>query len=233
MHAHTHPHVPWFLRAPPDMVGGATLAVVSWATVLSSDARGTMYLGTDVPLGVFLAMIERAARHDGYKGCQRDIREIVAGDVCLSIAQQQQHEQQQQQHFFACERKALCEVREMPGTPLVVRTYRRERLPFAAFPCDAVPDRTSRVRRLELRVHGRARLVFDVAAGDDGDQGGVVVVRSARLEIDLIPRGFSHTADGRDASTSDWDDLRRTTENTIQNVFLGMKPRRPPRGGVA
>jgi hypothetical protein len=98
----------------------------------------------------------------------------------------------------------------MTGTPLVVRTYHRETLPFCAFPCDAQLHDVRRVRRLELRVHARARLIFEASSSSSTTPP----VRGVRLEVDV----------GGAWDEDDDDDLRRTVENTIQNVMLRMRP---------
>ena len=227
--------MPWFLQAP--LSGGATVVEISWATVmLHGGATGTTYLGTDVPEDDFASMLARAARHEGYKGNQRDVRETIAGDVRLAYEDRGTAGILGAPSAAAvtCERRVLCEVREIPGTPLIVRTYRRDRMPSSAFPCDVKLDHAVRSRRLELRAHARSRLVFDVTSKVTDEHGGDVgerrVVRSVRMEIDVEARGGR--GGSRGSIGDDWEDLRRTTENTIQNVFLGMKPRRPPRGGV-
>lgn len=220
---------PWFLQPP--LTGGATVVDVSWASVAPGARGDTTYVSTDVPAADFVSMIERAAKHAGYKGSQRDYREFRVGDTSYSVAGGSPQADAASFHF-ACERRELCEVREIPGTPLVVRTYRRERLPFAAFPCDAEPDVVRRVRRLELRTHARARLIFDASADESSNASNDAdahehqhqhqQIRTVRLEIDI-------GGGGRGGGADDAEDLRRTTENTIQNVLLRMKPRRPPR----
>jgi hypothetical protein len=223
--------MPWFLRQP--LKGGATVVEIAWATValagatiapvggIQEQSSGTTYLSTDVPEADFTAMMQRAARHEGYKGRQRDLRETFSGDVTLSYCASAGGSSSPPS--ATCERRTLCDVAEIPGTPLIVRTYRRERLACTAYPCDAEPDATMRSRRFELRVHARSTLLFEVKE-PYGASAGANQTRAVRLEIDVEPRGGA-----KDRVDAEWDDLRRTTENTIQNVFLGMKPRRPPR----
>ena len=90
---------------------------------------------------------------------------------------------------------------------LLARTFCHARLPFCAFPCDAPLHSARRVRRLELRVHARARLAFEVST----PLAGGPVTRHVRLEVDV----------GGDIAR-DLADLRRTVENTMHVVMLGL-----------
>ena len=205
--------LPWFLRPHES---GANMVEVAYASSFAQTGGGaTTYVCTDVPKAEFDAMLARAAKHEGYKGRQRDVREFKVRDVALAI---QQHER----GAVGVERRSVCEVRKMDGTALVTRLYRREALPFSAFPCDAELHDVRRVRRLELRVHARARLVFEASKSELSATGEVV--RGVRLEIDVGARTAAHQHNN---NAEDWEDLRRTTENTIQNVLLGLRPRKP------
>lgn len=229
---------PWFLRAPTHAGGdGANVAEV--AVVAEEDAGdcGSFLrrFALDVPRSEFEKMLERASRHRGYSGRQRDVHETVTRDTTLQTWEDEGGRQQAR-----VVRRRLVEARTMDGTPLLVRTYRREALPFSAFPCDAPVQSRRRVRRLELRVHRRARLVFEVSAStstscaDDADPGASCCARRVRLEIELtapppVPRGGSMAV--RDfrgspgtAEDAELADLRRTVENTIQVVLLGLRP---------
>lgn len=208
--------LPWFLRGR--LEGGANLVEVIWATPLAETGGGACsYLSTDVPEADFFSMLQRASQHEGYRGTQRDFREfrvrdvrmrvgVGGGGVGASIACEPVH----------CDRRSVCEVRPVAGTPLIVRTFRHDPVAFSAFPCDVPLDDRRRVRRLELRVHRSARLIFESCRSDRSE--APASVRSVRLEINVGGGGGAHAA-------SDIGDLRRTTENTIQNVLLRMKPR--------
>jgi hypothetical protein len=117
------------------------------------------------------------------------------------------------------------------GPKLLFRSYRRVQLPYSSFPCDIVPDSIRRVRCLSLRVNPRTSLMFEVVQEEDADDcepagprgtdgsaaprgaaGGAVPFRRVRVEMD-VQRGAVED-----------DDIRRTVQNTIQVVLLGMKP---------
>jgi hypothetical protein len=124
------------------------------------------------------------------------------------------------------------------GPKLLFRSYRRVQLPYSSFPCDIVPDSIRRVRCLSLRVNPRTSLLFEVVQEEDADDsepagplgadgsaprgadgsaaprgaGGAVPFRRVRVEMD-VQRGAVED-----------DDVRRTVQNTIQVVLLGMKP---------
>jgi hypothetical protein len=123
------------------------------------------------------------------------------------------------------------------GPKLLFRSYRRVQLPYSSFPCDIVPDSIRRVRCLSLRVNPRTSLLFEVVQEEDADDseptgplgtdgsaprgadgsaprgaGGAVPFRRVRVEMD-VQRGAVED-----------DDIRRTVQNTIQVVLLGMKP---------
>ena len=123
--------------------------------------------------------------------------------------------------------KQLVEARPFEGTPLLVRTYHRTIQPFSAFPCDAPVYSTRKVRRLILKVHRDARLVFETMISDD-----VMSNRSCPLEIPEIPfekrgeavRRVYIEIEKRGGGNADAAILRRTIENTIQVVLLGMTP---------
>jgi len=74
------------------------------------------------------------------------------------------------------------------------------------------------VRRLKLRIHRAAVLVFESLAEDETPGAGREQ-RRARVEIDLagpFPNPASRQVDNV-------RDLQRTVENTIQVVLMGMR----------
>ena len=223
--------VPWFLRA--DGAEGANAAEVTVLKVAPAAGSGTttlpdVYL-TDVPEAEFDEMMRRAAAHAGYSPRASDVREMRTREFVLTHTHMHTHTHNGDRHAsVGVRRRTLLEARVLPGTPLLVRTYRRSpTLGLSAFPCDSPLHSVCRVRRLELRVHSNARLVFEVRQEEGG--GGPErcgdrrpVVRSVRLEADL-PSG------GRKNESFD-DDLRRTVENSIHVVMLGLPPLKAVRG---
>lgn len=106
-------------------------------------------------------------------------------------------------------------VDETSIAPLVlVRRFDRTRVPLSHLPCAQAPVWQARVRRLELRVHEGARLVFECLRPTLYDRGGDEF-RRVRIELEV-----NHT------KTQAHADIARTIENTVQVVFLGQTPRR-------
>jgi hypothetical protein len=183
-------------------------------------------------------MLRRAAAHAGYTGRAHDHFEYKTRDVTLTVPHSKrevppsnrevplsaaslrevpQGSAEPSEQPCTVTRRRLLEHRPMiaEGTntsspSLLVRAYRTDRMPFCAFPCDAPLHSAVRRRRLELRVHARARLVFDV--GLSMFPAAPEPARRVRLEIDV-----AGALGGRDL-----DDLRRTVENTVHVVLLGM-----------
>ena len=130
------------------------------------------------------------------------------------------------------------------GPKLLFRSYRRVQLPYSSFPCDIVPDSIRRVRCLSLRVNPRTSLLFEVVQEEDEDDSEPTGPRGAdgsapRGADGSAPRGADGSAprgggalpfrrvrvemDVQRGAVED-DDVRRTVQNTIQVVLLGMKP---------
>ncbi|GAX85680.1 hypothetical protein CEUSTIGMA_g13094.t1 [Chlamydomonas eustigma] len=179
-----------------DVLGVVTHTTV---TVLASgpdeQVDGALVAITGVDKAEFSELLERAARHPGYTASQEDLVEATWRDLRLVYPTR---------GAARLHRASLLSANLLPGAHLLVRKYRMDPLPFCEFPCDRDDEvHTRRIRRLELRVHRRATLVFDVDPDD--------ACRRVRIEI---RRG-----------ECDEDDLRRTVENTVQVVLLGM-PRR-------
>jgi hypothetical protein len=241
-HHHPASEAPWFLRDRSNFVD------ISYMTEwIKDDHEGIAKGSLNVPKDAFDAMLERAAKHRGYFGNQHDVHEIVTRDAVLNLfsggmpqnllsdppaGDPQKLHQNTSVSGTECARarvisKHLVEARPFEGTPLLVRTYQRTVQPFSAFPCDAPVYSKRKVRRLDLKVHRDARLVFETMISDTGDvmsnhrwpEGPALaelpfgkrnVVRRVYLEIEK--RGGQAP------------DLRRTIENTIQVVLLGMTP---------
>jgi hypothetical protein len=212
-----HNHLPWFLQ--PHC--GRTQVDVSVAWPLFELADGSAGYSADVPATLFRTMLRRAAAHAGYTGRAHDHFEYKTRDVTMTVPAASPSPCEP----CAVTRRRLVEHRPMiaEGTlghtndhnpTLLVRAYRTERMPFCAFPCDAPLHSAVRRRRLELRVHARARLVFDVGLSMFQREFSVAPepARRVRLEIDV-----AGALGGRDL-----DDLRRTVENTVHVVLLGM-----------
>lgn len=184
--------------------GANLLELCVWTRQLGADAYDT-----DVPRAEFHALLQRAARHQGYTARQRTHVAYVVRDLALV-------EEDGAGRHQRLERRRLLDASEVPGAKVLAQTFERSAPPFAAFPCGARPHDMRRVTRLELRAHARARLVFE--ASRDRDRGALT--RRVFLEVDLDPRGLA----------ADMADLRRTVENTVQHVFMGLRPWRK-RGG--
>lgn len=199
---------PW-LEPPgglPRYANNAEVVVV--ATRLASGAYDT-----NVPLETFRAALDRAAKHPGYSARTRQFKAFhTDGGLVL----EKQHESPPGAAVTVTRRRPLS-WHELPGAPMFAVMYERTKLPFAAFSCEASARRDARcVRRLSLRVHRRADLVFETYVGGGGGGGTDKVVRRIYLDINLQP-------DGLDA---DMPDLRRTVENTVHAVVMGVRLRR-------
>ena len=204
MKHHSDVVVPWFLKDSK-----ANFVDISFFNGWVEDPEeGIARASLDVPKDAFDAMLERAAKHRGYFGHQRDVYETVTRDAIL-------HQWVVQPPIMNARviTKQLVEAQPFDGTPLLVRTYQKSVHPFSAFPCDAPVHSNKRIRRLELRVHRDACLVFETMIASSSS----TVVRRVRLEIEKKWRGSG----GGGGSCGD---LQRTIENTIQVVLMGMAP---------
>ena len=193
--------IPWFLKD-----SDANFVDISFFKGWVEDPEeGIARASLDVPKDVFDAMLERAAKHRGYFGHQRDVYETVTRDAILHQWVSEKHQPPIMNARVVS--KQLVEAQPFDGTPLLVRTYQKSVHPFSAFPCDAPVHSNKRIRRLELRVHRDACLVFETMIASSSS----TVVRRVHLEIEKKGRGSC-------------GDLQRTIENTIQVVLLGMAP---------
>jgi hypothetical protein len=169
---------------------------------------GNGVYSVDVPRDLFTTIMERASRHAGYRAAHRQLKSYHSRDLVLEKCEGGQHED------VRVVRKRVLSWHELPGAPLYAVMYERTRVPFSAFSCGAELQDTRYVRRLSLRVHGRAKLVFDAYANPGGK-----TVRRIYVEVSLDPNGLS----------ADMPDLRRTVENTVQAVLMGVRPKHKPR----
>lgn len=195
--------VAWFLRQQP----GATINFVDVSIVASAShgPGGCRIFDLDVPEDAFDKMMERAAKHPGYSASSLDLREIRTRDTTLSF------EMDKATHAPAkvrVTRSSLVDACQLQGSQLLVRRYQRTPLQLPMFPHSAAPHTLYRARRLLLRIHRFARLVFESRASDAGRS-----TRRVRVEIELRPN----------LGDADIADLQRTVENTIQVVLLGYK----------
>ena len=123
-------------------------------------------------------------------------------------------------HRVLCRR--LLQAYDLPGgAPVLACLYAQDRMPFHAFSCGAHLHDVRRVRRLVLRMHGRANLVFEVS---QKDQPGAAVVRTIRIEVALpAATGPQRVADGDGsavrAARSD-SALKRCVEQVVQTVMM-------------
>jgi hypothetical protein len=159
---------------------------------------------TNVPKEAFYRAMERASHHGGYSVRSTQFKSYHARDMVLENLG---HNAEHRVH-----RMRGLSYEEIPGAPLVAVVCEKTRLPLSAFSCGAELHDTRYVRRLRLRVHRRARLVFDAYRNGEG----AATVRRIYLDIDVAPRGLA----------DDMQDLKRTVENTVQVVLLGQKPKR-------
>lgn len=156
----------------------------------------------DVPKPLFDAMMERAARHRGYTPFSEDLHVYRSDNTTLEI--------RGGSGGARSFKSTLVAEREIQGTPLVERTYMRTNpLPMYMFSC--ARNATSslfKVRRLSLRIHKFARIVFEVVSRENDE--------------DIFRRIFIETTKNRESDR----DIQRTVENTIQVVILGQQPKR-------
>lgn len=183
------------------------LAEIAYSPILWEDSsKRVRAYDTNVPQHVFDAMLERAARHRGYSPIQehqQDVHTYRSDNVTLEIFSDKQ--------TARVTRSTLLDERAIPGTALVERTFlRSEPLPLYMFSCVRHTCAETKSRRLVLRVHQRARLVFEVVQ-ELGCGDAARCTRRVKIEVD---------GDRNDA------DLQRTLENSIHVVLLGQNPKR-------
>ena len=179
----------------------------------------------DVPRELFDAMLERAARHKGYSASSQDLHvyrndnatmEFVGSSSSSSSSGSSGSGSSSSSSGGRVWRSTLIGEREIPGTFLVERTFMRSApLPLYMFSCAQHNGVYLKVRRIVLRVHKCARLIFEVASAPGAGEGGDAMAFSRRVRVEI-------TGD----QDSDSADIKRTVENTIQVVILGQQPKR-------
>ncbi len=197
----------------PDDVRGGDLVEI-WAIRASKEdsAEGVIIAWTDLDNDVYEAMLDRAARHHGYSVSSRDFLETRSRDLCM----QQPLNQQQQVRVT---QRTLLRARNLPGLPLQIRTFARTQRTLASFPCDS-PESviTVKVRRIELRMHANAKLVFETRSCSSAAAKGSFM-RRAFIEIQ-VPSSSSFGNKGVP------EDLMRTVDNSVRVVFMGQQGKR-------
>ena len=200
--------IPWLEPMPPS----ANYAeVVLFTRRLEEEEEGccsgaAAYV-VDVPKTDFERMMERAARHAGYGASHRQFKSWHARDAVFENGGPKD---------VRVVRKRALSVHELPGAPMLACVYEREVAPFSTFDVSSTMD-VRYVRRLELRVHRRARLVFETYTNAGGAR-----VRRVLMELALDDKG------GGASLRADMAELRRTVENTVQGVLMGVRLKRAP-----
>ena len=127
-------------------------------------------------------------------------------------------------HGGACKvyKTSLLRDEAIPGTALRVRSYDRSPMRISGFCCatdpiDAAPPTpATRLRRVELRVHHDAQLVFDVHRLAGAAAAAARCMRRVSVQIHI-------RRNNQRPATLD-NDLLRTVENTMRVVLLGHAP---------
>jgi hypothetical protein len=191
--------MPWLESLP----AGANYAEITW---YARDMGGGAY-DVNIPEETFDRMMQRAAQHAGYSATSREFKSWHARDVVF--------ENGGTPRDVRTIRKRCLATHELPGAPMVICVYDRESLPFSSFTgCSTAACLDSRhVRRLALRVHRRTKLVFECYVNAAG-----TMVRRVFVELSLEPEGLA----------SDLTDVRRTIENTVHGVLMGLRLKRAP-----
>ena len=201
------PKLTWFI-VPEGIINYVDVSVVALASSALSRVR---QFDINVPKACFDGMLERAAMHPGYSPRAWDSRELRVRDMCLCVeAEGGGSAGWPRMRVTRC---VLQDAALQAGSPLLVRRYHRSVLPLPEFPHDRPIDSACRIRRLRLRIHRAASLVFEsLACSDTQQQQQQQQQRRVRVEIDLSA-----------CRESDAKDLQRTVENTVQVVLLGMR----------
>ena len=205
----------WFLRSQ----SASTSTPVNFVDVsVVTAAEGTesaRVFGLDVPKDAFDRMMERAAKHPGYSARSVDLHETRTRDSVLSFeVGGGGGNGVPQATRIRVTRSCLVDASVLQGSPLLVRRYQRTPLQLPMFPHSVVPHSSYRARRVMLRIHRNAKLVFESRISDDcvGRQQQQQQ-RRVRVEVELRPQ----------MGEKELLDLQRTVENTIQVVLLGYR----------
>lgn len=181
---------------------------ISVANVGGSIGNGTdaQVFWLDVPKDAFDRMIERAAKHPGYTARSVDVHETRTRDATLSFEFENGRPTR-----IRLTRSCLADASVLQGSSLLVRRYQRVPLQLPMFPHSVAPQSSYRARRVLLRIHRFARLVFESRISDN--KQGSQPQRRVRIEVELRPSMVER----------ELVDLQRTVENTIQVVLLGCR----------
>jgi hypothetical protein len=193
---------PW-LEPPGGLPHGANFAEVT----LFCRRIGKGVYDTDVPKELFNDMMRRAARHDGYGVKHTQYKSYHTCDTVLEVGASHKD--------VRVVRRNLLSMHEIPGAPLIACLYDNDRhAAFSSFSCGEKLHDVRHVRRMSLRAHRRAWLVFEVHRNDVGK-----VVRRVLVEIMLDDRGQGPSL------ASEMPEVRRTVENTVHLAILAsMSP---------
>ena len=202
MHTHTglppaHSVASPWLEPPGGLPPGTNYAELG----MFARRLGDGVYDTNLSKPVFYGAMERAAKHAGYIARHRRFKAYYANDEVLELAKE----------GAKVSRRRLKAVLDLPGAPMFACLYERELTTFSTFCCGQRPHDVRYVSKVSLRAHQRAKLVFETYQNDVGN-----IVRRIYVELDLDPKGLS----------DDMPTLRRTVENTVHAVFLGIRPKR-------
>lgn len=185
-----------------DLGHGNHIEIWAIRNSLEDPATGVVVTFTDLDPATFEGMLERAARHMGYKVSSCDLIETRVFDLYVI----------QSHHQTRVTRKRMIRSRVVSNMPLEIRTFSNSRCTLAAVPCDeSISADSVKLRRLELRMHAHARLVFETRSGNSHPE---------------IYRAFIEIHDIHSKKTFDDPDLMRTVHNTVRVVFLGQQGKR-------
>ena len=157
---------------------------------------------TQLSEAVFSALLDRASKHMGYGPSHHRFRSFHAADI-------EMEQPASAEHRVRVRRKRLRSAFQLPGAPVRVHVLEVVPLPFTAFDNSASALHDVReVERLALRMHRRARLIFERHVNRAG-----MVVHRVFIDVDLGGAGLE----------ADMPDLKRTVENTVQAIFVQAK----------
>ena len=166
--------------------------------VLTRDRLGEGVVNVNIPKHDFERMMKRAASHSGYTATQKDIYECHFADGTVL------NYDEGSSRMWAL-RKELKDY--VCDSQLMMRKLMITKVPMSELSCSEQVVSRKFVRRLYLRVHKFAKLVFSVSLAKGVDQEQI---RTVYLEIDARVL---------------CDGLKRTVQNTVQVVLLGLTPR--------
>lgn len=167
--------------------------------LLVKDQIAEGVVNVNIPKHEFEAMMKRAACHSGYTATQKDIYECHFADGTVL------NYDQGSSHMWVI-RKELKDY--VYDRKLMMRKLMSTKVPISELSCCEQIVSKKFVRKLFLRVHKFAKLVFSVSRNSDAKDDEQI--RTVYLEID---------------ARMICDGLKRTVQNTVQVVLLGLSPR--------